>query len=328
MFVPNHFITNSCMNRNDVLWKGIIESICTDMLQFFFRETDELFDFDKGFHFLDKELEQLFPSENTLPPKFVDKLIKVFTKGGSEEWILCHVEVQGYDDRDFARRMFTYFYRILDKYEKPVTAIAIFTDTNPGFHPKVYEYKFLGTQNIFSFNSYKVLGQDEAVLEQDSNPFAIVILTVLLALKKKKLDDDSLYALKYDLAKNLLSKKIPRKKINDLMVFLQHYVLFANQEYNVKFEKGIDLLTESRYNMGIQEQVLDLAKKKGWELGKTEGMLEGIEKGLEKGLEKGIEEGKAEVVKHMLATQHFNISTIADLVGVSEDFVRKVQAAT
>src|SRR6195952_1611159 len=134
----------------------------------------------KGFQFLDKELEQLFPTEESDAPKFIDKLVKVFTKGGEEEWMLIHIEVQGYNDKDFAKRMFTYFYRILDRYGKPVTAIAIFSDTNKQFHPKVYEYNYLGTRNTFRFKTYKILDQDAAVLAKDDNPFAIVVLTVLL----------------------------------------------------------------------------------------------------------------------------------------------------
>lgn len=51
--------------------------------------------------------------------------------------------MQGYRDKDFAKRMFTYFYRILDKYGKPVTAIAIFTGSDKNFHPNSYEYERL-----------------------------------------------------------------------------------------------------------------------------------------------------------------------------------------
>ena len=112
---------------------------------------------------MDKELEQLVPKDKLESPKFVDKLVKVFTKNGAEEWILVHIEVQGYDDREFAKRMFTYFYRILDKYGKPVTAIAIFTDFNPKFRPREYEYNYLGTRCIFQFNTYKIADQSEAV---------------------------------------------------------------------------------------------------------------------------------------------------------------------
>ncbi len=117
------------------------------------------FDFEKGFQFLDKELEQLFPVEEMEAPKFVDKLVKVFTKTGKEEWILVHIEVQGYDDKDFAKRMFTYFYRILDRCGKQTTSVAIFSDDNKKFHPKEYVYNYLGTENIFRFNTYKILNK-------------------------------------------------------------------------------------------------------------------------------------------------------------------------
>jgi len=84
---------------------------------FFYPEAEELFDLDKGFEYLDKELEQLFPpEEDTYSPRFVDKLVKVFGKHGDDQWILVHIEVQGYNDIYFEERMFTYYHRIFDKY--------------------------------------------------------------------------------------------------------------------------------------------------------------------------------------------------------------------
>ena len=68
------------MKRNDTLWKGILENVYEDFLRFFFKDADKLFDIEKGFQFLDKELEQLFPADDLESPKFVDKLVKVFTK--------------------------------------------------------------------------------------------------------------------------------------------------------------------------------------------------------------------------------------------------------
>jgi len=301
------------LKRDDTLWKGIIENLSEDFIRFFFKDADVLFDMKKGFQFLDKELEALFSHEDSGAPKFVDKLIKVFTKAGNEEWILCHVEVQGYADKDFAKRMFTYFYRILDKYGKPVTAIAIFTDANRNFNPMVYEYEYLGTKNSFHFNTYKIIDQDEVLLGQNDNPFAIVILTILLSLKKKKLDDESLYHLKYTLAKNLLQKQIPRKKIDDLMIFLQLYVRFEDSKYNVKFEQVIEELTENKKTMGIREMVMERAEK------------EGIEIGMAKGMEKGIEKGKELVVKNLLSTGRFSITEIANFASVNEEFVLNIQ---
>ena len=60
------------MKRDDTLWKGIIENLSEDFIRFFFKDADVLFDMEKGFQFLDKELEQLFPYEDNEVPKFVD----------------------------------------------------------------------------------------------------------------------------------------------------------------------------------------------------------------------------------------------------------------
>ena len=87
---------------------------------------------------------QLFPAGKGRQ-KFVDKLVKVFTKDGQEQWILVHIEIQGYRDDRFAARMFTYFRRIYDRFEMPVTAFAIFTDGNHGFRPPAFSYEFRGT---------------------------------------------------------------------------------------------------------------------------------------------------------------------------------------
>ncbi len=50
------------MKRDDSLWKAILEDIFDDFLRFFIPNANEIFDMEKGFEFLDKELEQLFPT--------------------------------------------------------------------------------------------------------------------------------------------------------------------------------------------------------------------------------------------------------------------------
>ncbi len=129
---------------------------------------------------------------------------------------------------------FTYFYRILDRYNKPITAIAIFTDTNKKFKPDLYEYNCLGTTNAFHFNTYKVIEQNEATLTKSDNPFAMIVLTVLLALKSKKQTDEYLLGLKSRIARNLLDRNISPDKVRALMTFLRLYVNFADPETNTK----------------------------------------------------------------------------------------------
>lgn len=299
---------------DDVLWKALLENVFDDFLRFFFSNADEVFDLSKDFTFLDKELADLFPYAEGQAPKHVDKLVKVFTKTGEAKCILVHIEVQGQKDKDFGFRMFTYYYRILDKYRIPVTAIALLTDPVKAFHPSGYEVSFMGTGNSFYFNSYKVLQQDEEKLEKNSNPFAIAILTTLLALKSRKLNDDKLFELKFRLLRNLYRRNIPQKKIDGLLLFLQLYVNFEKPHYNLKFEKVIDELNNSRKTMGIREFVLDRAKN------------EGLQKGIEKGIEQGVANKNLEFTTSLIRETSFDDEKIAHLVGVSPEFVKNVRA--
>jgi predicted transposase/invertase (TIGR01784 family) len=270
------------MNRNDILWKAALEDLFDDFLRFFYPEADELFDLNKGFEYLDKELDQLFPPEaDNYAPRYVDKLVKVFTKTGQEEWILIHVEVQGYTDQDFAKRMFQYYYRILDQYDKPITAFAIFADTGKNFHPKYYERAFLGTKVYYTFNTYKIIDQDDDGLEASNNPFAMAILSAKLALSRPSLKDQQLFDQAYNLAKRLLTKQMPKDKIRKVMNFLRYYLRFENPEMIAKFEQKIAILTERNITMGIEEFLLDRAEKKGIEEGIRKTALEMKKRGLD-----------------------------------------------
>ena len=101
------------------------------------------------------------------------------------------------------------------------------------------------------------------------------------------------------------------------MAFLRHYVRFESQELIHKFEKDIAILTEGSKTMGIEEFLLDRAEKKG------------IEKGIEEGIEKGMTQKELEkniaFTRNLLTSTDFSSLKIAQLVGVSEDFVLKIK---
>jgi len=46
--------------------------------------------------------------------------------GWQRKMDVAALEVQGAKDPEFAKRMFKYYYRILDRFDKPVSALAIF----------------------------------------------------------------------------------------------------------------------------------------------------------------------------------------------------------
>ena len=302
-------------HNDDILWKAALEDLFDDFLHFFYPDADQMFDFEKGFQYLDKELDQLFPPEDgNYAPRYVDKLVKVFTKSGAEEWVLIHVEVQGYTDHDFAKRMFQYYYRILDQYQKPITAFAIFADTGKNFQPQFYEREFLGTKVYYSYNTFKIIDQDDTELETSNNPFAMAVLSAKLALSGNSISDQKLFDLAYDLAKRLLGKKMPKDKIRKVMNFLRYYLRFENPKMFAKFEQEIAILTERSITMGIEEFLLDRAEKQG------------IKKGIEKGIEKGREEEQVKVVTNLIVQLGLPDEQIAGIAEVPVSFVKAVRA--
>ena len=301
------------MKHNDILWKAALEDLFDDFLRFFYPDADKLFDLERGFEYLDKELEQLFPPDaDNYSPRYVDKLVKVFTNSGDEEWLLIHIEVQGYTDYDFAKRMFQYYYRILDKYDKPITAFAIFADSNRNFHPKHYERDFLGTKVYYAFNTYKIIDQDDGELEASNNPFAMAVLSAKLTLSNHKLQDQQLFELAYNLAKRLLKKQISKEKTRKVMSFLRYYLNFENPGMIAKFEEEIANLTERNITMGIEEFLLDRAEKKG------------IEKGIERGIEQGVEKNTKETALKMMQNG-LDIALIANITGLSIAEIEKLK---
>lgn len=293
--------------RDDELWKGILNDVFEDFLQFFFPDADKLFDFKKKFTFLDKEFNRLFPPEkNAAGVRFVDKLVKVHLKNGGSTFILVHVEVQGSKGHEeLSWRMFRYWYRAKDMHNVPITAFAVLIDDVKSYHPKMYQEEYLGTKLSYEFNTYKVLGQDEATLRANPNPFAVVALTVLMALKNKKIKDDGLKQIKLDLTRELMNRNLDEKKQAKIMAFLAYYVNFENPKMMIKFEEEVAQITGRTTAMGVKEILLERRE-----------MI---------GLEKGEAKKSHAVVENLIIKFDFSDEQAASVAEVSVDFVRKVR---
>lgn len=316
------------MKRDDALWKALIEDLSDDFLKFFFPNAEEIFDFNRKISFLDKELEQIFPNNpDEFSPKYVDKLIKVYRKSGKDEWVLVHIEVQGSTDKAFEKRMFQYYYRILDKYDRDVTSLAILTDKNKSFQPSMYKKEFIGSSVDFKFNVYKVLDADEKGLEKNDNPFASVILVVLTALKKGKISEKSLFDLKMQLLRKLYANNFSREKITALLRFLKLYVRFESKELISKFDVELDKITNRPNTMGLKEFVLDRERRMARKEGREEGREQGREEGREEGMSIKEKEDKKTFTVNLLTQTDFSDEKIALLVGINIEYVDEIRAS-
>ncbi len=66
-----------------------------------------------------------------------------------------HVEVQDSPQSEFAERMFVYYYRIRDCYQKPVISLAVLTDTRRHYRPNHYHTELAGCSLRIDFMTAK-----------------------------------------------------------------------------------------------------------------------------------------------------------------------------
>ncbi len=310
------------MVSKDVLWKGIIEDLVEDFLHFFFPEHVHEIDFERGFTFLDKELEQLSPQSES-QNRHADKLIRAYLKTGEEQWFLIHVEVQGYNDPDFAFRMYQYAYRIRDRYHRSIVALAIFTNTNPRYHYSEYQEEFWGTEIIYRYRAFIIMSHTSQSLRRSGNLFGLAMEVARREMMLNNKRDEERFDIKMKLVRHLIKLKVERNKIRKLLNFIKFYIPFEEHKYFHKFEEDIQELTKSRQAMGIEEAILEEFKKQGLE----QGLEKGLEQGLEQGLEKGLEKGREESIRNVISRAHrkgLPLEDIADLVALPIEEVEAI----
>lgn len=293
--------------KSDILWKVVMEETFADLLRFIFPDADQVYNMERGFEYLDKELAELYPDpDKEKDSRFADKLVKVYHRDGEEEWVLLHIEIQGDTSKrlEFAERMYEYFARIRSKHRRLVSAVAIFTGQNGKNMPGLYTYEYRGTRLTYEYPTFSIVDFSDEELDKSDNPFAQVVLAAKASLLEEKIPEEDLLELKLLIANKLQEKGFGKVKTMAVFNFLRNYVLFENPEMNRKFDEQVKL--NDKYNiMDTLEYVRNEAK--------------------EEGLEEGQAKNQIAVVKNMVAAKEFSDEKIASIVGVSVDFVKEVR---
>jgi hypothetical protein len=285
----------------------ILEEVFADLLRFVFPDADQVYDIERGFEYLDKELAEIHPQpDEEKDTRFADKLVKVFHRDGEEEWVLLHIQIQGDTSKrlEFSQRMFEYFYRIRDGHRKPVSAIAIFTGHEGKDMPGRYTYEYRGTRLTYEYLTLSILDFSDEELDKSDNPFAQVVLAAKTSLLEGKIPEDDLLELKLLIANRLQKKGFGKVKTLAILNFLRNYVLFDNSEMNRKFDQRFKL--NDKYNVMNTVEYIKMEAKEEF---LAEGRIEGL----------------TSAVNNMIATTEFSDEMIASLIGVPLDFVKKIR---
>jgi len=302
----------------DHLWKDVITDLFEEFLLFFSPELYEQVNFTIPPAFLEQELKTISP-ESDSNHRISDKLVKLKLYTGEEQWVYVHVEIQGDVKGDFSKRMFQYFYRILDKFDQPVYAIAIFTSKNPTNKLDSYRYHFYGTKVKYTYNTYRIASQSEQELLKSHNPFAIAVLAGLY-LNNSKIDNEMKYKYKRKLIRLLLQDKMRVREENKeivkkLFIFIDHLLKIPQEAQDKLVQELKPIIDQEGVKLGLSLEDTSFAKyfKK-----------EGFEEGIEKGIEKGRKEGAREIAKKLLQSG-FTMEVVAENTGVTVEELKEIQ---
>ncbi|GAP93634.1 hypothetical protein [Leptolyngbya sp. NIES-2104] len=161
-------------------WKTFIELYFRDFLTFFFLAIESDIDWSQPVRFLDKELQKIV-RDAEIPKRYADKLVEVHRSDGQKTLVICHIEVQSQEEGTFAARMYTYNYRLRDRYNCPVVSLAILGDDRETWRPNNFYEQLWGCSTRFEFPIVKLSDYQSqwTDLEASLNPFAVVVMAHL-----------------------------------------------------------------------------------------------------------------------------------------------------
>ena len=255
----------------DSAWKAALEYYLPQSLALFFPRIYADIDWTKGFEFLNKELQKVV-REAKVGKRFVDNLVKVWSKDGAESLVFIHIEVQSQVDHSFAKRMYNYHNALSFRYDNPVVSLAILGDEDENWRPKEYYYDYWDCGYRFWFPMVKLIDfhQRWDELENSNNPFSLVVMAYLKAQETKG-DMESRFYWKFLLVRWLYERGFRKEDVLNVFRFID-WMIVMTEDMEQKLKEKIEELEEEN-QMTYITNVERIARKEGKEEGKEEGTL-------------------------------------------------------
>jgi hypothetical protein len=253
----------------DSPWKEMLDSYFPAFMTFFFPAAAAEINWSHGYESLDAELQQIV-RDTALGTRLADKLLPVWRRDGSEQFVLTHVEIQGQRDLDFPKRMYVYNYRLFDRYDRPVVSLAVLTDASPTWRPMRYEYSLWGCRASLVSPVVKVRAYRErwAELEASDHPCAMVVMAHLHSQATRRRPRQRLEG-KLQLVRRLYERGYARDDVLELFRFLD-WVLTSPPALEVRFQTAVIELEMER-----QMPYITSLERMSLEKGRQEGRQEG-----------------------------------------------------
>jgi len=294
---------------HDSPWKMALESYFEEFLRLLFPVINQQVDWSKGYSFLDKELQQITPDADS-GRRHADKLIKVYARDGSETWVLIHVEVQGEPEEAFAERMYTYQYRLRDRYNMDVVSLAVLADTRKRFRPTTFHYQRWGCELTFTFPTAKLIDWEDywSQLETSDNVFALVVMAQIKAKRVK--DGATRKDVKVALIRLLYERGYSREQVVQLFIIID-WMLQLPKALEREFVQAVYAIQEEKHMPYV-----NTIERLGIEKGRQEERQAAERRSLEE---------KRNTARHLLAFGVLSDEQIAEATGLAVDEIAKLR---
>ena len=280
------------MHKYDLIWKEILGEWLQEFTEFFWPAAYRDIDWSRGYESLEQELLNLNIKANN--DRHVDKLFKVFLKNGDEQWLLLHIEIQQTKQNDFEKRMYIYFSRIYEKHDKDVASIAILADGNLTWRPNTFQRQVWNSSITRTFEVVKILdfrGQEE-MLSTTNNPFGLIVLAQLIAIKTKPVQGERLVS-KIELIKLLLQHKWEHEKIRKLFSWLDN-LLILGEDFELEYVKEVNKLAEDN-----KMRLMNTLERHEF----NDGMQQGVKQGMQQGMQDGMQYEALRILINLLTAR-------------------------
>ncbi|MDP1572753.1 MAG: DUF4351 domain-containing protein [Pseudomonadota bacterium] len=265
------------IDEYDSPWKDVLEHAFPEFMAYYFPAAHSQIDWPSGHEFKNTELRQVV-RDAELGKRHADALVQVTLNNGEASWVYIHIEVQGRREADFAQRMFTYNYRLYDRYATPIASLAVLADDEDGWKPDHYGYEVLGCRHHLNFPVAKLneLAARIDDLEAETNPFALITIAHQRT-RQTRHDPEARYQAKRILVRLLYRHGWTRKRILDLFAVLD-WMMRLPSGLEQKLWQDIEQIegeSKMRYVTSIERLATERGMQQGMQQGKLEGKLEG-----------------------------------------------------
>ena len=295
---------------HDRMFKELLTTFFQEFMELFFPEVHVLIDY-RNLRFLTQEV---FTDVTEGEKHYVDILAEVKIKG-EDGCVLIHVEPQAYREENFAKRMFKYFSRLYEKYDKKVLPVAVFAHERKEEEPTTHEVAFIFLKVLhFEFFKVQLKKLSWRTYLSSNNPVAAALLGKMDYQPKERVQ------IKLEFLRMLTHLRVDPARMQLITGFFESYLVL-----NVEEEKVLQQKVNKELKPEEVQKVMEITTS--WhEKGRQEGRQESYRAILLKQIKKRLGTVPADIEQSVAGMNVEQLDLLAEkiLEVVTEEDLRQV----